>query len=521
MKKLYIVFLFSLLGLNLNAQVFVDQVTNHSGVIYYNGNSYSGVVIDMYSNKQHRLEANYLNGKLNGKYTEWFDNGKVKISVNYSAGKQDGKYVKYYENGNKNCECNFKLGGIWTSDTTVWYEDGKKKFEGKYYEGLKDGDFIIYNESGKITKMSTYNKDKLLKLNNYKDGQPDGIWVEWYDNGKKKSEISYQEGKKTSEANYTNDGLGWKQIRFLEDGKTQEITYENGEKTSEGFLISGKPEGEWIYWYDNGKKVTEKTFKNGVLINEKTKMVANLVSRFIPTSSSYLFRTRENDKVFFRFDFNAQKVDEYYDRVKDAIVNNLISSDRLTLKHDFYGADKDESINYFVECTNIIVNFTTWNCAEQGKTYTCYNADIKVTYTLKNTENQLVDTKTYYATSYYGFLSSGHHYSSQDAFNFANKTNYVKNFIDECFPIKTFITKIQNQSKKGLVETVVIDGGNNIGIYSSNKFNVYEENTNIAIGIIQAKKVSNESTICKVIDGEAVITSKLNQKIKLRVVATK
>ena len=519
MKKLYILLLFSLFGFNLNAQVFVDQIINHSGLIYYNGSPYSGVVIDMYPNKHHKLESNYLNGKLNGKYTEWFDNGKVKISENYIAGKQDGKYIKYYENGNKNCECNFKLGGIWDSDTIAWYEDGKKKFEGKYHEGYKDGDFINYNESGKITKMSTYNKDKLLKLNNYKDGQPDGIWVEWYDNGKKKSEVLYQEGKKTSEANYTNDGLSWKLVRLLENGLTQETTYENGEKISEGILVSGKQEGEWTYWSDNGKTKIEKIFKNGEVINERRKSVANLVSRFIPSSSSYLFKTREKDKIFIRFDFDSQIDNQYNKRVIDAIEQNLVSSNRLT-RVDIVGADKDESLNFFVECTNIKVAFETYQCAEQGKMYTCQTANIEVTYSLKNEENQPIITKTYYASSYNGILSP-HFYSPQDAFNFANKTNYIIAFINEYFPIKTFVSGIQNQSKKGIAESVVIDGGSNIGIISSNKFNVYEENTNIAIGIIQAKKVSNESTICKVIDGEDIITSKLNQKIKLKVVAVK
>lgn len=521
MKKFYVLFLFSFFGLNLNAQVFLDQVTNHSGLIYYNGKPYSGAVIDMYSNKQHRLEAYYLNGNLNGKYTEWFDNGKLKIAGNYIAGKQDGRYTIYYKNGNKNSECNYKLGGIWNSDTTAWYEDGKKKFEGKYFERYKDGDFINYDEIGKISKISTYSKDKLLKVNNYKNGQPDGIWVEWNDNGKKKSEVLYQEGEKTSEANYTNDGLSWKLERLLENGLKQETTYENGEMISEGVLLSGKQEGVWIYWSDNGKKVIEKTFQNGILINEKTKIVANLVSRFIPSSSSFLFKTPENDKVFIRFDINPfiEESNEYNNRVIDAIKQNLKSSNRLT-RVDIFSADKDETIDYFVECTKINISFQTYNyTGTDQKTYTCHMANIDFTFSLKNAENQSIDTETYYVSSYHGgILFFG---SPQDAFNYANKTNYIITFINEYFPIKTFITGIQNQSKKGIVESVVIDGGSNIGIISSYKFNVYEENTNIAIGIIQAKKVSNESTICKVIDGEDIITSKLNQRSRLKVIAVK
>ena len=28
-------------------------------------------------------ECNYLNGKLEGKYTEWFDNGTIRLQCNY------------------------------------------------------------------------------------------------------------------------------------------------------------------------------------------------------------------------------------------------------------------------------------------------------------------------------------------------------------------------------------------------------------------------------------------------------
>ena len=55
-----------------------------------------------------------------------------------------------------------------------------------------------------------------MKEGTFKDGEPDGLWTEWYENGQKDLEGTYKDGKK--------DGL-------------------------------------WISWYENGQKEWEETWK--------------------------------------------------------------------------------------------------------------------------------------------------------------------------------------------------------------------------------------------------------------------
>ena len=56
------------------------------------------------------------------------------------------------------------------------------------------------------------------------------------------------------------------------DGKINGLVtywYENGEKKSEGTYKNGKKDGLFTWWYVNGKKEYEGTYKNGRKISVK------------------------------------------------------------------------------------------------------------------------------------------------------------------------------------------------------------------------------------------------------------
>ena len=67
------------------------------------------------------------------------------------------------------------------------------------------------------------------------------------------SQTWYDNGKKKSETTY-KDGKG--------DGLSTDW-YENGQKSYEGNMKVGKREGLWTWWYQNGKKSEEETTKDG------------------------------------------------------------------------------------------------------------------------------------------------------------------------------------------------------------------------------------------------------------------
>ena len=90
-------------------------------------------------------------------------------------------------------------------------------------EIIKKGE-ILYFEGKPFTGVAFdihYNR-QLKSEGNYKDGQRDGLYQEWYKNGQLLSEANYKDGQR--------------------DGLYQEW-YENGEKLESGFLQLRRPSG--------------------------------------------------------------------------------------------------------------------------------------------------------------------------------------------------------------------------------------------------------------------------------------
>jgi len=519
MKKLYLAFLMSISYCCLNAQVFIDETTNIDGILYSKNKPVTGQVIDMYQvSKHHKLLANCINGKWDGKYTEWFDNGNKKHEGFYKDGQPEGMHTTWYDNGQICNTTPYKSGKI-TGKYVEWYNDGKKKVEGNFLDGKKNGDCIFFDENGQIIQTINYKNDISLKDYNYKNGHPNGIWSEWSETGEKKSELTYQDGTKISGKFYTQGESNWKQFDYLENGKTHEIIYENNKKAGEGDLINENPDGKWTYWLDNGEKIEEKLFNNGILVKEETKITANLLSNYHPTPYSLLFRTPENDMVFIRFDFNIQDVSNpMTQQVISQIKNNLNSCKRL-LNVYLEKSNNDESFTYFIECNNISIDFSTMNCKDaNGGIRTAYICNINVSYSLKNSTGNYINSKSIQATNK-GFLLTVCRYSEEEAFDAANNTNYVTKLIEAFIPIKTSIIDIEERNSDGSAKTVSIEGGNNIGFYSC-ELNVLDDQSKI-IGKIKVKDINPSSSVCKVKDGGSAISSKLSSGAKLKVVSIK
>ena len=108
----------------------------------------------------------------------------------------------------------------------------------------------------------------------YKDGQVDGKYTFWYENGNKKEEginkgVDYKgnptkdgkwtywspDGKESSELIY-RDGNPWV-------GKLTE-RYDNGNKKKEGTYKNGEKIGKLTFWYENGQKRKEGNYEGKI-----------------------------------------------------------------------------------------------------------------------------------------------------------------------------------------------------------------------------------------------------------------
>ena len=130
----------------------------------------------------------------------------------------------------------------------------------------KDGERLLYLPDrqtlyeGWSKKM--HPNGKIDDLIHYKGGKQDGPWSRWYDNGQRQYDFLMKEGKMMS-------GLGWKPTgepspTKIVDGNGPCVGYHvNGRKRFEGMRVKGELDGVVTYWYENGAKYWERSFKNG------------------------------------------------------------------------------------------------------------------------------------------------------------------------------------------------------------------------------------------------------------------
>lgn len=72
-----------------------------------------------------------------------------------------------------------------------------------------------------------------------KDGQRDGLWKSWYEDGGKWSETTFSAGKKSGST------TTW---------------YESGQMRYTGFYTGDEESGKWTFWDEKGKQVAEKDY---------------------------------------------------------------------------------------------------------------------------------------------------------------------------------------------------------------------------------------------------------------------
>jgi len=123
-------------------------LNKNKGIVFYNGQLFTGTAISKYPNDSIASSIDYVNGKKEGIYRKWFQNGKLSFEANYVNGKQHGKTYTWWSNGNLRTTSNFA-------------------------NGIPDGEQLQYYKSGSLFK-----KIQLVK------GKEEGLQQSWRENGK-------------------------------------------------------------------------------------------------------------------------------------------------------------------------------------------------------------------------------------------------------------------------------------------------------------------------------------------------
>lgn len=105
--------------------------------------------------------------------------------------------------------------------------------------GTRRGYWKIFN---RMLYLPDYKDDQIVEEGLYLNNKKEGVWKQYFNNGKIKSIITYK----------TNTPNG--HVKFF---------YSNGNPLEEGNWVFGKWEGEYKYYYENGQLSYDWKFVNG------------------------------------------------------------------------------------------------------------------------------------------------------------------------------------------------------------------------------------------------------------------
>ncbi len=168
-------------------------------------------------------------GNKNGSWKDYSEDGRILAEGQYSDNKRSGNWKFYGKSGNTEQTGNFlngRINGLWR----WYYPDGKILREEEYFQGKRDGVYTEYSEEGNI-----------IAQGEYVDGERNGEWI-------------FKNGDISEQGNY---------LMGLRDGLWKEFYYDEALRFK-GNFINGEPDGKQLIYFENGKVMEERYFKNGM-----------------------------------------------------------------------------------------------------------------------------------------------------------------------------------------------------------------------------------------------------------------
>jgi antitoxin component YwqK of YwqJK toxin-antitoxin module len=176
--------------------------------------------------------------------------------------KEDSFIKVYYESGSLKAIYTVNDDGINDGEARQFYPSGKLWHRTFFKNGLRVGKNIVYYENYQIH----------IEENISDNGELDGRYVEYYENGIIKEIGTYSEGMKTGEWKVYWDNGVINEIGYFEKDKRvgeQRLFHPNGELGLKGKSIEGLKEGLWIFFDTNSDTLKVETYKKDVLLSTK------------------------------------------------------------------------------------------------------------------------------------------------------------------------------------------------------------------------------------------------------------
>lgn len=219
----------------------------------------------------------YKADKREGKGTTLYPSGKKQIVYEYKDGKATGEWNLFYENGQRSAIKRYKdnyYDGLYEE----FYPDGRKKVVGTYTEGVANGIWTYYYPNGQLQKEGSYKNDLTVGLwkfytpmgeisstvNYNEKGERHGVGSDFM-NGKPYNFFTYKNGMVTKIVYVDWNG---KELGSFGNGNgtfQAKMFYPTGQLNGEGSYKNGEFDGKWTYYFPEGTKLSEYTYKEGIV----------------------------------------------------------------------------------------------------------------------------------------------------------------------------------------------------------------------------------------------------------------
>ncbi len=216
------------LGNIIKGYVFENGFLRYEGITDASGLR-QGLWKEYYETGELKSKGYYKNSSMINQWKFYFENQEIEIIGKYNnKGKKIGEWQWFYPNGELLMLENWRNGEL-DGEFFEYGEEGDTITAGNYYMDEEDGDWY-YNNRGMIEKGAYY------------EGMRTGKWMVWY-----------PDGKVAFDMNFDQD---------LYDGKYTAY-WENGRVKVEGKYEAGIPIGVWLQYDEEGNVQLTTVYKDG------------------------------------------------------------------------------------------------------------------------------------------------------------------------------------------------------------------------------------------------------------------
>jgi antitoxin component YwqK of YwqJK toxin-antitoxin module len=286
-----------------------------------------------------KIEGNRKNFLLDSIWKFYSESGKIQKSLNYSLGKKNGISEIFDTSGNVITRENYS-NDIKNGNTITYHINGKTKQIIPFKNGKAEGVSYEYTPDSILISIITYKYgfiEKQEKINRRDaNGNKQGLWKEFYSDGKVKTEEKYRDGKLDGYKKEYDSKGEIKNIEKFSNGKVEKNAQElikpeifrsyhdNGYVKYEGTYLNGMPQGTHYHFNKDGFPDSAIIYSDGYLIEKG------------PVDTG---RRKQNAWIEFHFDGEAKGKGNYKDDLKNGIWKYYHTNGKLEQegKYNKYG----------------------------------------------------------------------------------------------------------------------------------------------------------------------------------------